>query len=199
MYHRVNNALKEAERTAPKYATREDLLLNLVKVSASRHQPRLAWHRKPGAGPAIQREFLDAADGRYMMGRLMGGGAGFAQQPLFSRKTQPARLTVNIPTRRVKTWRSPARPHHDRTEDSHGTKTATTTTVTRGGFGESVAKQSICSVAQLAPLLVQWVADTDGRVSITERPDWREKAHEYGFNFTPCTASRTGVKMLTTS
>ena len=21
------------------------------------------------------------------------------------------------------------------------------------------------------------------RVSITERPDWREKAHEYGFNF----------------
>ncbi len=59
----------------------------------------------------------------YMMGRLMGGGAGFAQQPLFSSKTRPARLTVNIPTRPVKLWRSPAEPHHDRTEDGNGTKT----------------------------------------------------------------------------
>ncbi|STG50270.1 putative inner membrane protein [Escherichia coli] len=31
-----NNALKEAERTAPKYATREDCVADLVKVSASR-------------------------------------------------------------------------------------------------------------------------------------------------------------------
>lgn len=45
----------------------------------------------------------------YMMGRLMGGGAGFAQQPLFSSKTQPVRLTVNIPTRRVKTMAQPSR------------------------------------------------------------------------------------------
>jgi glutathionylspermidine synthase len=34
------------------------------------------------------------------------------------------------------------------------------------------------------------------RVSITERPDWREKATEYGLTSTPCTASRTGVKTL---
>ena len=39
----------------------------------------------------------------YMMGRLMGGGAGFAQQPLFSSKNPASPLTVNIPTRRVKT------------------------------------------------------------------------------------------------
>ena len=45
----------------------------------------------------------------YMMGRLMGGGAGFAQQPLFSSKTRPARLTVNIPTRPVKTMAQPSR------------------------------------------------------------------------------------------
>lgn len=43
-----------------------------------------------------------------MMGRLMGGGAGFAQQPLFSSKTLPARLTVNIPTRPVKTMAQPS-------------------------------------------------------------------------------------------
>ncbi len=94
-----NNALKEAERTAPKYATVKTVLLNLVKVSASRHQPRLHGTRKPGAGPAIQREFLDAVMAGYMMGRLMGGGAGFAQQRCSPRKTRPARLTVNIPTR----------------------------------------------------------------------------------------------------
>ncbi len=27
------------------------------------------------------------------------------------------------------------------------------------------------------------MADTDGKSRSTERPDWREKAHEYGFNF----------------
>ncbi len=31
----------------------------------------------------------------YMMGRMMGGGAGFAQQPLFSPKTPTARQTVS--------------------------------------------------------------------------------------------------------
>ncbi len=199
MYHRVQQCVKEAERTAPKYATREDCVAELVKVSASRHQPRLAWHQKTSAGPAIQREFLDAADGRLHDGRLMGGGAGFAQQPLFSSKNRPARLTVNIPTRPVKTMAQPARPHHDRTEDGNGTKTGDHSTVTRGGFGESVAKQSTMQRAQPAPLLVQWVADTDGKSQYTERPDWREKAHEYGFNFHTSTASRTGVKMLTTS
>lgn len=60
----------------------------------------------------------------YMMGRLMGGGAGFAQQPLFSSKNpaSPAYGKYTDATGK-KLWRSPAVPHHDRTEDSHGTKT----------------------------------------------------------------------------
>ena len=79
----------------------------------------------------------------YMMGRLMGGGAGFAQQPLFSPRTpnSPANgqfvdasgknygaatsgRTMNVP----KTALAP--------------KPATTSTITRGGFGETVAKQN---------------------------------------------------------
>lgn len=79
----------------------------------------------------------------YMMGRLMGGGAGFAQQPLF-------------------TSRAPGSPANGKFVDASGKsfgnattgrtmnvpktamvpKPATTTTITRGGFGESVAKQS---------------------------------------------------------
>ncbi|WP_251277535.1 DUF1190 domain-containing protein, partial [Enterobacter hormaechei] len=74
---------------------------------------------------------------------LMGGGAGYQQQPLFSSKNPaspaygqytdasgkgygaatPGR-TVNVP----KTAMAP--------------KPATTSTITRGGFGESVAKQT---------------------------------------------------------
>ncbi len=59
-----NNALKEAERTAPKYATREDCALSLAKASASKRPHRLAGAGKSGAGPTIQRQFLDAAYGR---------------------------------------------------------------------------------------------------------------------------------------
>ena len=74
---------------------------------------------------------------------MMGGGAGFAQQPLFSPKTpnSPANgqfvdasgrnygaatsgKTMNVP----KTALAP--------------KPATTSTITRGGFGETVAKQN---------------------------------------------------------
>lgn len=78
----------------------------------------------------------------YMMGRLMGGGAGFAQQPLFSSKTQPARLTVNILMPPVKTMAQLSRRTMTVPKTAMAPKPATTTTVTRGGFGESVAKQS---------------------------------------------------------
>lgn len=59
----------------------------------------------------------------YMMGRLMGGGMG-AQQPLFSSKTQPARLTANTRMPAVKLRCSNAGSHHDRTENRYGTETS---------------------------------------------------------------------------
>ncbi|STU59555.1 glutathionylspermidine synthase [Klebsiella pneumoniae subsp. pneumoniae] len=37
------------------------------------------------------------------------------------------------------------------------------------------------------------------RVSITERPDWREKATEYGFNFHTMYGEPTGAKRRITS
>lgn len=119
-----NNALKEAERTAPKYATREDCVAEFGEGQCQQApaQAGMAPENQAQAQQSSGSFWMPLMAG-YMMGRLMGGGAGFAQQPLFSSKTQPARLTVNIPTRRVKLWRSPARPHHDRTEDGNGTKT----------------------------------------------------------------------------
>ncbi|ELY5929306.1 DUF1190 family protein [Cronobacter turicensis] len=134
-----NNALKEAERTAPKYATREDCVaefgedqckqVNNSNTSQATQQTGSMW--------------MPLMAG-YMMGRLMGGGGmGFAQQPLFSSRNpaspaygkytdasgrnygaaQPGR-TMNVP----KTALAP--------------KPATTSTITRGGFGDSVAKQA---------------------------------------------------------
>ncbi|VTM59515.1 ygiB [Klebsiella pneumoniae] len=136
------NAVKEAERTAPKYATREDCVAEFGEGQCQQTPAQAGvGPGKPGAG-AKQRQLLDAADGRLHDGRLMGGGMA-QQQPLFSSKNpaspaygqytdasgksygaaQPGR-TMNVP----KTAMAP--------------KPATTTTVTRGGFGESVAKQS---------------------------------------------------------
>jgi uncharacterized protein YgiB involved in biofilm formation len=77
----------------------------------------------------------------YMMGRLMGGGAGYQQQPLFSSKTRPAR-TVNIPMPAAKaTAQQPGRTVTV-PKTAMAPKPATTNTITRGGFGESVAKQT---------------------------------------------------------
>ncbi|MCS6085110.1 DUF1190 family protein [Klebsiella pneumoniae subsp. pneumoniae] len=115
---------------------------SLAKASASRRQPRRASPRKNQAQAQSSGSFWMPLMAGYMMGRLMGGGMA-QQQPLFSSKNpaspaygqytdasgksygaaQPGR-TMNVP----KTAMAP--------------KPATTTTVTRGGFGESVAKQS---------------------------------------------------------
>lgn len=78
----------------------------------------------------------------YMMGRLMGGGAGFAQQPLFSSKNPASPAYGKYTDATVKLWRSPASRTMTVPKTAMAPKPATTTTVTRGGFGESVAKQS---------------------------------------------------------
>lgn len=81
----------------------------------------------------------------YMMGRMMSGGmGGYQQQPVFtSKKTHPARPTVNTPMQAVKTTapRSQVRSMNV-PKTAMAPRPATTSTVTRGGFGESVAKQS---------------------------------------------------------
>ncbi|PIJ49481.1 hypothetical protein BL250_12925 [Erwinia sp. OLTSP20] len=129
-----NNALKEAEKTAPKYASREDCV---AEFGEGQCQP--ASQASAGGG-----SFWMPLMAGYMMGRMMGGG--YAQQPLF-------------------TSRNPASPANgkfvDATGRSYGSATSgrttsvaksaltpkppTTTTVTRGGFGETVAKQATMS------------------------------------------------------
>lgn len=100
-----NNALKEAERTAPKYATREDCIAEFGEGQCQQAPAQQVWRRPAKAAQAQNQSsgsFWMPLMAGYMMGRLMGGGMG-AQQPLFSSKTQPARLTANTRMPAVKT------------------------------------------------------------------------------------------------
>ncbi len=94
-----NNALKEAERTAPKYATREDCIAEFGEGQCQQ-APAQAGMAPTGEGQAQAQNqssgsFWMPLMAGYMMGRMMGGGMG-AQQPLFSSKIRPARHTANI-------------------------------------------------------------------------------------------------------
>lgn len=134
-----NSALKEAEKTAPKYASREDCVAEFGEDQCKQAPAQAGTNAEAQQSGSFWMPLMAG----YMMGRMMGGGAGFAQQPLFSSKNpaSPANgkfvdasgrnygnatsgRTMNVP----KTALAP--------------KPATTNTVTRGGFGESVAKQN---------------------------------------------------------
>ncbi len=77
-----NNALKEAERTAPKYATREDCVAEFGEGQCQQApaQAGMAPENQAQAQQSSGSFWMPLMAG-YMMGRLMGGGAGFAQQP----------------------------------------------------------------------------------------------------------------------
>ena len=78
----------------------------------------------------------------YMMGRMMGGGMG-AQQPLFSSKNPASPAYGKYTDAGGKSYGA-AQPGRSMNvpKTAMAPKPATTSTVTRGGFGDSVAKQS---------------------------------------------------------
>ncbi|ELQ6015252.1 DUF1190 family protein [Cronobacter sakazakii] len=133
-----NNALKEAERTAPKYATREDCVaefgedqckqVNNTNTSQATQQTGSMW--------------MPLMAG-YMMGRLMGGGMGFAQQPLFSSRNSASPAYGKYTDASGRNYGA-AQPGRTMTvpKSAMAPKPATTSTITRGGFGDSVAKQA---------------------------------------------------------
>ncbi|WP_312282464.1 DUF1190 family protein [Pseudescherichia sp.] len=139
-----NNALKEAERTAPKYKTREDCVAEFGEGQCQQApaQAVMAPENQAQAQQSSGSFWMPLMAG-YMMGRLMGGGAGFAQQPLFSSRN-PASPAYGQYTDASGKGYGAAQPGRTATvpKTALAPKPATTSTVTRGGFGESVAKQS---------------------------------------------------------
>lgn len=139
-----NNALKEAERTAPKYASREDCVAEFGEGQCQQ-APSQA-----GTAPENQAQVQQSGGSMwmplmagYMMGRMMGGGAGFAQQPLFSSRNPASPAYGQYTDAGGKSYGA-AQPGRSATvsKTAMAPKPATTSTVTRGGFGDSVAKQN---------------------------------------------------------
>ncbi len=106
----------------------------------------------------------------YMMGRLMGGGAGFAQQPLFSSKTRPALHTANIPMRQVKLRRGATGPDNDRTENRDGAETCHHNNRYPAVLANPSPNRAPCSVALPVLQHVRWAADTHGKSQYYRAP-----------------------------
>ena len=134
-----NNAIKEAERTAPKYATREDCIAEFGEGQCQQAPAQAGMAAESSGGGSFWMPLMAG----YMMGRMMGGGAGFAQQPLFSSKNPNSPAYGRYTDAGGKNYGA-ATPGRTMTvpKTAMAPKPATTSTVTRGGFGESVAKQS---------------------------------------------------------
>ena len=136
-----NNALKEAERTAPKYATREDCVAEFGEGQCQQTPAQAGTAPENQAQAQSSGSFWMPLMAGYMMGRLMGGGAGYQQQPLFSSKTgQPGLRPIHRCQRRAMAQQRRRTVTVPKT--AMAPKPATTSTITRGGFGESVAKQT---------------------------------------------------------
>ncbi|NDL63616.1 DUF1190 family protein [Acerihabitans arboris] len=133
-----NNAQKEAAKTAPKYASREDCIAEFGEGQCTQAPTQAGMAAESQQSGSFWMPLMAG----YMMGRMMGGG-GYSQQPLFTSRApnSPANgkfvdasgrnygpatsgRSMNVP----KTAMTPNAP--------------TTNTVTRGGFGETVAKQN---------------------------------------------------------
>jgi uncharacterized protein YgiB involved in biofilm formation len=104
-----DNALKEAARTAPKYASREDCVAEFGEGQCQQApaQAGVATENQAQAQQSGGSFWMPLMAG-YMMGRLMGGGAGYAQQPLFSSKTRPARPMASTPMPAAKATAQPS-------------------------------------------------------------------------------------------
>ncbi|HEQ1858058.1 TPA: DUF1190 family protein [Providencia alcalifaciens] len=144
-----NNALNEAAKTAPKYATQEDCVAEFGESMCTQApaQAGIAGTSTPATGePAAQQQssgsmWMPLMMG-YMMGRMMGGSA--PSQPLFSSKNPASPANGKFVDATGKSYgpavaggRSMSVP-----KTAMAPKPPTTSTVTRGGFGDTVNKQA---------------------------------------------------------
>ncbi|MFV9669911.1 DUF1190 family protein [Pantoea sp. ARC607] len=138
-----NEAKKEAERTAPKYATREDCVAEFGENQCQQTPAQAGVGTTNAESQQSGGSFWMPLMAGYMMGRMMGGGSGFAQQPLFSPKTARSPANGQFVDASGRNY-GPATSGKSMTvpKTALAPKPATTSTITRGGFGETVAKQN---------------------------------------------------------
>ncbi|MBC3377886.1 DUF1190 family protein [Serratia fonticola] len=134
-----NNALKEAEKTAPKYANREDCVAEFGEAQCTQAPAQAGMAAESQSSGSMWMPLMAG----YMMGRMMGGG-GYAQQPLFTSKNAASPANGKFVDASGKSYGPATAGGRSMTvpKTAMAPKPAVTNTVTRGGFGESVAKQT---------------------------------------------------------
>jgi uncharacterized protein YgiB involved in biofilm formation len=138
-----NNAKKEAEKTAPKYATREDCVAEFGEGQCQQTPAQAGVGTTNNAESQQSGSFWMPLMAGYMMGRMMGGGFGGQQQPLFTSRAPNSPANGKFVDASGKSFgaATPGRTMNV-PKTAMAPKPATTSTVTRGGFGDSVAKQA---------------------------------------------------------
>ncbi len=137
-------ALKEAVKTAPKYATKEDCVAEFGEAQCA-SVPEANQSETSNQTAHSGGSWMPLMAG-YMMGRMMGGGMS---QPLFTSKSATSPMNGKFVDASGRNYGS-ATYGRTTTVDpkAMAPKPATTTTTTRGGFGESVAKQNALARSQ---------------------------------------------------
>ncbi len=144
-----NNALKEAARTAPKYASREDCVAEFGESQCAQTQLPTPVTDSSSTYTSATSTQTSAQSGSfwmpmmagYMMGRMMSSGGGFMQQPLFTSASTASPANGKFVDASGKSY-GPATPGRTITvpKNAMTPKPSVTKTITRGGFGESVAR-----------------------------------------------------------
>ncbi|MFP1830158.1 DUF1190 family protein [Lonsdalea quercina] len=142
-----NNALKEAEKTAPKYRSQEDCAAEFGEAQCMQTPATTASNQNAPAQAGMTAQPHESGSfwmplmAGYMMGRMMGGG-GYAQQPLFSPRSAASPANGQFVDASGKSYGSATSGRTITVPKTAMTpKPATTTTTMRGGFGESIARQ----------------------------------------------------------
>lgn len=140
-----NNAVKEAARTAPKYASREDCVADFGENQCQQAPAQASTAAEPQQSGSFWMPLMAG----YMMGRMMGGGMA---QPLFTPRNPASPANGQFVDAAGKSY-GPAAASRTATvpKSAMAPKPATTTTITRGGFGESVARQNTMQRQSAAP------------------------------------------------
>lgn len=125
-----NNALKEAERTAPKFATREECVAAFGESQCAQSS---AGATTASAAPQQSGSFWMPLMAGFMMGKLMGGNS-FAQQPVFRPNTPNSPANGSYVDASGKNYGSTAGRTITVAKDAMTPKPTSSITTTRGGF-----------------------------------------------------------------
>lgn len=142
-----NTAQQAAVKTAPKYASRADCVAEFGEDQCTQVPAQAGMAAESQHSGSMWMPLMAG----YMMGRMMGGG-GYAQQPLFSSRAANSSARDQFVDASGRNYgaatsgRSMTVP-----KTALAPKPATTQTITRGGFGETVAKQNAMRSSSATP------------------------------------------------